>query len=113
VACPGPRFKNPRNRSASRLYPLSSGCIDVILRVFGPVHAFTAYQQVFFERGQFRSIGDHAQVVPLKIGVGRMFHGEIVGEMVGIISFFWGSGARLDGLLLRPRARERRFHQLR
>jgi hypothetical protein len=29
---------------------------------------------VFFECGQFRSIGDHAQVVLLEIGVGKVFH---------------------------------------
>lgn len=32
--------------------------IDVVLRFLCPVHAFTAYQQVFFNRGQFRSLGD-------------------------------------------------------
>jgi hypothetical protein len=61
-------------------------------RPFGAVHAFTAYQQVFFERGQFRSIGDQAQVVALKISVGKVFHGGIVGERAGMISLFFQKG---------------------
>jgi hypothetical protein len=46
--------------------------IDVVLRFFGSVHAFTAYQEVFFEGDQFPSIRDHAQVVPLKVEVAGM-----------------------------------------
>ena len=53
-------------------------CIDIVLCFFSPVHAFTVYQQMFFECGQFRSIGDH---VTLKIAVGNVFHGGIAVEI--------------------------------
>jgi hypothetical protein len=48
---------------------------------------------MFFECCQFRSIGDHAQVVPLKIGVGNVFHGGIVVEIAGILSTLFLRGA--------------------
>jgi len=50
---------------------MSPALIDIVLRFFCPVHPFTAYQEVFFKRRQFWSIWDHAQVVPLKISVGK------------------------------------------
>jgi hypothetical protein len=43
----------------------------LVLCLSDSLHAVAAYQQVFFECGQLRSIGDQAEVVPLKIGVGN------------------------------------------